>query len=151
MIENRLDLKSGQVILGAKDDQHVSHFHINIQILLSILRKIGGETSDSSFWIPPYSRYHIQTYPRIFFNSWELPSQSLWKSMSNFFKDFRILILQMRYVLGVLDVLGAGASCSGVASILVVLSQSPSDWLIKIQLASLQLCPYLQSPSPYTG
>ena len=30
VIENRLDLKSGQVILGAKDDQHVSHFHINI-------------------------------------------------------------------------------------------------------------------------
>ena len=30
MIENRLDLKSGQVILGAKDDQHVSHFHIYV-------------------------------------------------------------------------------------------------------------------------
>ena len=50
----------------------------------------------------------------------------------------------IRYVLGVL---GAGASCLGVASILVGLSPSPSDRLIKIQLASLQLCPYLQSPS----
>ena len=30
VIENRLDLKSGQVILGAKDDHYVSHFHINI-------------------------------------------------------------------------------------------------------------------------
>ena len=30
VIENRLDLKSGQVILGAKDDQHVSHFHIYV-------------------------------------------------------------------------------------------------------------------------
>ena len=52
-------------------------------------------------------------------------------------------------VLVVLGVLGAGASCLGVASILVGLSPSPSDRLIKIQLASLQLCPYLQSPSPY--